>query len=66
MERDEVLASTREALTKLKPSLEGILVELLRQQRQLFDNSDFVINEFRALVSSLNGLTAELIKLEIH
>lgn len=66
MERDEVLASIKEEITLLRPSMEGILTELLRQQRQVFDNSDFVINEFRSMVTSINRLTAEVAKLSIN
>jgi hypothetical protein len=56
----------REASTKLdamKTLLEGLLIEMRSGQIRQFDTSDFVINEFRQLVMSLNALTEQLKRL---
>lgn len=58
--KDAILSEIQQAVSSLKPSLEGIELELLRQARSSHDARDFVINEFRHLTRAIDGLTAEL------
>ena len=50
-------------LADLKSTLEGVAVELHSAQRRAFDNSDFVIDEFRRLMMVINRLTTQLERL---
>lgn len=58
-----VLAEIKAQLGALKPSLDGLLTELSRQQRQAFDNSDFVLAEFRSLTRAIDGLSAQIARI---
>lgn len=62
-EKAAVLLEIKAEVDTLKPSLEGLLAELTRQQRQDFDNKDFIIHEFRQLARAIDGFTAQLARL---
>jgi hypothetical protein len=49
-----------ETLQSLKPSLDGVLVELTRQQRTASDHEYFLLYEFRNLTTAINNLAAQL------
>lgn len=50
-------------LDSLKTTLEGLLLEIRGGQRRSFDNSDFLIDEFRRLTRSIDALVTQLERL---
>ena len=59
----EIKVSATTTLHSLKETLEGMRLELETAQRRNFDSSDFLIDEFRALVAALDRLTGQLARL---
>lgn len=58
-----VILEIKAEIVNLRPSLEGIFLELQRQARSSHDARDFIINEFRNLTRAIDGLAAQLTRL---
>ena len=58
-----ILADIKAGVATLKPSLDGLLLELNRLARSTDDARDFVINELRDLTDALDRFTAQLARL---
>lgn len=54
---DEKQAQTAATLGDIKVTLSGVLIELQSKQKRDFQTTDFVIEEFRRLVRSIDRLT---------